>query len=60
MRDGERKSREHVKMCWETQLRLALLSTGFMSPLSSTCHNVKGDNYRRLILAAYLQTRWLN
>lgn len=34
MRDGERKSREHMKMCWETQLRLALLSTGFMSPRS--------------------------
>ncbi len=59
VRDGERKSREQMKMCWETQIRLALLSAGFMSPLSSTCHSVEGDNYRRLILAAYLERRWL-
>lgn len=42
-----------MKMCWETQLRLALLSTGFMSLLSSTCHSVEEDNYGRLILAAH-------
>lgn len=49
-----------MKMCWETQLSSALLIAGFMSQLSATCHRVAGDNYRRLILAAYLERRWLN
>lgn len=44
-------------MCWETQLRLTLLNVGFVSLLSSTVS--RGDDYRRLILAAYLQKRWL-